>query len=125
MLGGSFAEFAMRLFRHGVYARGVNPAVVEIEQRADRDGGRGWNIGFMIGLLGSMDSPSSPQSGRGHVAARGASRGKEHRDMSSEPRKGRHLVMVRMRLAPCYCLTNLPMPPPPEAFKSRRPGLEN
>ena len=38
MLRGSLSKFQVCLFGHGRYARGVNPAVVEIEQRADGDG---------------------------------------------------------------------------------------
>ena len=38
MLRGSLPELPMRLFRHGVNAGGVNPAVIKVEQRADREG---------------------------------------------------------------------------------------
>ena len=38
MLSGAFGTHAMRFVAHGVYAAGINPTVVEIEERTDSDG---------------------------------------------------------------------------------------
>ena len=52
MLGGAFGTHAVGFVAHGVDAAGINPTIVEIEERADGDG----VIDGFVGKTGGVQS---------------------------------------------------------------------